>query len=61
MHMAIIIRLRLRPRVLRESVSRIDMSTTILGNKIEFPISVARTALHKLAYPDEEVATVKDR
>ena len=35
------------------------MSTTILGNKIDFPICVAPTALHKFAHPDGEVATAK--
>ena len=58
--MAVIIRLRLRPRVLRD-VSNINMSTTILGNKIDFPVCVAPTALHKLAHPDGEVATAKGR
>ena len=58
--MAVIIRLRLRPRVLRD-VSNIDMSTTILGYKIDFPICVSPTALHKLGHPDGEVATAKGR
>ena len=58
--MAVIIRLRLRPRVLQD-VSNINMSTTILGNKIDFPVCVAPTALHKLAHPDGEVATAKGR
>ena len=53
-------RLRLRPRVLR-NVSNIDMSTTILGHKIDFPVCVAPTALQKLAHPDGEVATAKGR
>jgi (S)-2-hydroxy-acid oxidase len=44
--------------VLRD-VSTIDMSTTILGEKIDFPICVAPTALQKLAHPDGEIATVK--
>ena len=53
-------RLRLRPRVLR-NVSNIDMSTTILGHKIDFPVCVAPTALQKLAHPDGEVATARGR
>ena len=51
-------RLRLRPRVLRD-VSTIDMSTTILGEKIDFPICVAPTAMQKMAHPDGEIATAK--
>ena len=58
--MDVIIRLRLHPRVLRD-VSNIDMSTTILGRKIDFPVCVSPTALHKLAHPDGEVATAKGR
>jgi isopentenyl diphosphate isomerase/L-lactate dehydrogenase-like FMN-dependent dehydrogenase len=35
------------------------MSTTILGNKIDFPICIAPTAVQKLAHPDGEIATAK--
>ena len=52
------IRLRLRPRVLRD-VSTIDTMTTVLGDKIEFPICVGPTAAQKMAHHDGEVATVK--
>ena len=51
-------RLRLRPRVLRD-VSVIDTSTTILGEKIDFPICVSPTAMQKMAHPDGEIATAK--
>lgn len=51
-------RLKLCPRVLRE-VSNIDMSTTVLGEKIEFPICVAPTAMQKMAHYDGEIATAK--
>ncbi len=51
-------RLKLRPRLLRD-VSIIDMSTTILGEKIDFPICVAPTAMQKMAHPDGEIATAK--
>jgi isopentenyl diphosphate isomerase/L-lactate dehydrogenase-like FMN-dependent dehydrogenase len=44
--------------VLRD-VSTIDMSTTILGEKIDFPICVAPTAMQKLVHPDGEIATAK--
>ena len=55
-----IIRLRLRPRVLRD-VSVINTSTTILGDKIDFPICVAPTAMQKYLHPDGEVATAMQR
>ncbi|KAF7843628.1 peroxisomal (S)-2-hydroxy-acid oxidase GLO4-like [Senna tora] len=51
-------RITLRPRVLVD-VSRIDMSTTILGYRISSPIMIAPTAYHKLAHPEGEVATAK--
>lgn len=41
----------LRPRVLVD-VSRIDMSTTVLGHSISTPIMIAPTAMHKLAHPE---------
>jgi (S)-2-hydroxy-acid oxidase len=33
-------------------VSRIDLSTTVLGHNISSPIMIAPTALHKLAHPE---------
>ncbi|KAI4355401.1 hypothetical protein L6164_004180 [Bauhinia variegata] len=51
-------RITLRPRVLVD-VSRIDLSTTVLGFPISAPIMIAPTALHKLAHPEGEVATAK--
>ncbi|KAL8458741.1 hypothetical protein ACS0TY_036304 [Phlomoides rotata] len=51
-------RITIRPRILID-VSRIDMSTTILGYNISAPIMVAPTALHKLAHPQGEVATAR--
>ncbi|XP_028752174.1 peroxisomal (S)-2-hydroxy-acid oxidase GLO4 isoform X2 [Neltuma alba] len=51
-------RITLRPRVLVD-VSRINMSTTVLGYKISAPIMIAPTAMHKLAHPEGEVATAK--
>ncbi|KAJ0515084.1 putative (S)-2-hydroxy-acid oxidase [Helianthus annuus] len=43
-------RITLRPRILVD-VSKIDMSTTILGYKTSAPIMIAPTSLHKLAHP----------
>ncbi|XP_041017919.1 peroxisomal (S)-2-hydroxy-acid oxidase GLO4-like isoform X1 [Juglans microcarpa x Juglans regia] len=48
----------LRPRILVD-VSRIDLSTTILGHRISAPIMIAPTAFHKLAHPEGEVATAR--
>jgi FMN-dependent dehydrogenase len=42
---------RLRPRILID-VSKIDMSTTLLGYKIYSPIIVAPTGMHKYADPE---------
>ena len=52
-------RLRLRPRVLHRDVSRVSTETTILGNRIEFPIGAAPTALQRMAHEDGEIATAK--
>ena len=51
-------RLRLRPRVLVD-VSCRQLSTTLLGRSIPFPVLIAPTALHGLAHPDGEVATAR--
>jgi 4-hydroxymandelate oxidase len=50
--------LKLRPRVLRD-VSRVDLSTTVLGDPIPHPILVAPTALHRLGHVDGELATAR--
>lgn len=46
----------LRPRVLVD-VSKRDLSTTVLGQRISMPVIVAPTAFHGLVHPDGEVAT----
>lgn len=51
-------RITLRPRMLVD-VSKIDLSTTLFGRKLEMPILVAPTAGHQLAHPDGELATVR--
>ncbi|XP_057505229.1 peroxisomal (S)-2-hydroxyacid oxidase GLO4-like [Actinidia eriantha] len=48
----------MRPRILVD-VSRIDMSTTILGYHTSSPIMIAPTAMHKLAHPEGEIATAR--
>lgn len=51
-------RLRLRYRVLRD-VSDRDLSTTILGEKVSFPVLIAPTAFHQMATEEGEVATAR--
>jgi isopentenyl diphosphate isomerase/L-lactate dehydrogenase-like FMN-dependent dehydrogenase len=51
-------RLRLRYRVLRDVSSR-DCSTTVLGQRIAFPVMVAPTAFHKMACGAGECATAR--
>ncbi|ESQ48575.1 hypothetical protein EUTSA_v10020996mg [Eutrema salsugineum] len=51
-------RIMFRPRVLVD-VSKIDMSTRILGYPISAPIMIAPTANHMLAHPEGETATAK--
>jgi 4-hydroxymandelate oxidase len=50
-------RYRLRPRVLTD-VSTVDVATDLLGARLATPVAVAPTALHGLASPDGECATV---
>nr|XP_039262770.1 hydroxyacid oxidase 1-like [Styela clava] len=51
-------RWRFRPRILR-NVANVDISTTILGSKISFPICIAPSAYHGLCTPDGEISTAK--
>ena len=48
----------LRPRVLRD-VHRIDLSTTVLGTKIELPVLIAPCAGQKKAHADGEAAAAR--
>jgi 4-hydroxymandelate oxidase len=45
-------------RVLRD-VERRDLSTTLFGHRVEFPVLVAPTACHQLAHPEGELATAR--
>ncbi|XP_050231637.1 glycolate oxidase isoform X2 [Mercurialis annua] len=49
---------RFRPRILID-VSRIDMTTSVLGFKISMPIMLAPTAMQKMAHPEGEYATAR--
>lgn len=51
-------RIRLRPRILRD-VSVSDTRTTVLGTEISFPVGIAPTAFHCLAWHEGEVATAR--
>ncbi|XP_056623762.1 hydroxyacid oxidase 1 [Triplophysa dalaica] len=51
-------RLCIYPRVLRD-VSSVDMSTTVLGQRVSMPICVAATAMQKMSHPDGETATAR--
>ncbi|XP_033102745.1 hydroxyacid oxidase 1-like [Anneissia japonica] len=52
-------RYRLRPRLLRD-VSKIDLSTTLLGQHIFWPVGVSPTAFHRIAdYAEGEKATAR--
>lgn len=41
---------RFRPRILRD-VSKIDLTTNVLGFDISMPIMIAPTAMQKMAHP----------
>ncbi|XP_065111184.1 2-Hydroxyacid oxidase 1 [Paramisgurnus dabryanus] len=51
-------RWRIYPRVLRD-VSSVDMSTTVLGQRVSMPICVAATAMQRMSHPDGETATAR--
>ncbi|NWV42720.1 HAOX2 oxidase, partial [Grantiella picta] len=51
-------RIRFRPRMLRD-VSVMDIRTKILGTEISFPVGIAPTGFHQLAWPDGEKSTAK--
>ena len=46
------------PNVLND-VSKIDLSTTVLGQKIDFPLFLSATAMHKLYHHHGEKGTAK--
>jgi len=46
------------PNILSD-VSNIDLSTTVLGQKIDFPLFLAATAMHRLYHHDGEKASAK--
>ncbi|HEX9144139.1 MAG TPA: alpha-hydroxy acid oxidase [Candidatus Binatia bacterium] len=48
----------LRPRVLRD-VHALDLSTTVLGTKVNLPVLIAPCGGHRKAHPDGEFATYR--
>jgi 4-hydroxymandelate oxidase len=48
----------LRPRVLR-NVSGLDLSTMVLGKKVDFPVLIAPCGGHKKAHPEGEFASFR--
>jgi 4-hydroxymandelate oxidase len=51
-------RWQFEPHVLVD-VSLRDLSTTVLGQRIELPVMIAPSALHRLYHPDGELATAR--
>jgi len=51
-------RLAIRYRTMVDVTTR-DLSTTVLGTRIGFPVMVAPTAMQRLAHPDGEVAMAR--
>ncbi|KAJ8045511.1 Hydroxyacid oxidase 1 [Holothuria leucospilota] len=51
-------RIRMRPQVLK-NVSYMDLSTTLLGKTISFPVAIAPTGMQCLSHCHGEVATAK--
>uniref|UniRef100_A0A8C3TWP8 (S)-2-hydroxy-acid oxidase n=1 Tax=Catharus ustulatus TaxID=91951 RepID=A0A8C3TWP8_CATUS len=50
--------IRFRPRMLWD-VSVMDIKTKILGSEISFPVGIAPTGFHQLAWPDGEKSTAR--
>ncbi|XP_033228770.1 hydroxyacid oxidase 1-like isoform X2 [Belonocnema kinseyi] len=51
-------KIRILPRMLRD-VTKVDLSTTVLGEKVSMPLGIAPTALQRMAHPDGECANAK--
>uniref|UniRef100_A0A8C8AZN6 Hydroxyacid oxidase 2 n=1 Tax=Otus sunia TaxID=257818 RepID=A0A8C8AZN6_9STRI len=51
-------RIHFRPRMLRD-VSMMDIRTKLLGTEISFPVGIAPTGFHQLAWPDGEKSTAR--
>ncbi|XP_063918002.1 2-Hydroxyacid oxidase 1-like [Zophobas morio] len=49
---------KIRPRCLR-NVSRRDLSTTVLGQKVEIPVGISPMSMQRMAHPEGECASVR--
>nr|XP_018907933.1 PREDICTED: peroxisomal (S)-2-hydroxy-acid oxidase GLO4-like [Bemisia tabaci] len=47
---------RIRPRVMVD-VSQLELETSVLGERVAFPVGISPSALHELAHPEGESAT----
>lgn len=50
-------RIQLNPYVCA-NIKEIDLSTTVLGQRISMPLAIAPTAMHRMAHPLGELITV---
>ena len=50
--------IKLNYRVLR-GIKEVDLSTDILGQRIDLPLLIAPMAFHRLAHPEGELGTAK--
>uniref|UniRef100_A0A3Q1G1L0 (S)-2-hydroxy-acid oxidase n=1 Tax=Acanthochromis polyacanthus TaxID=80966 RepID=A0A3Q1G1L0_9TELE len=55
---ALVERWYLVPRVLRD-VSTVDLSVSVLGQKLSMPLCVGATAMQRMAHPEGETATAR--
>ena len=53
-------RFKIRPRCLR-NVSRRDLSTTVLGQKVEIPVGISPMSMQRMAHPEGECASVRGK
>ncbi|XP_077535106.1 2-Hydroxyacid oxidase 1-like isoform X2 [Haemaphysalis longicornis] len=51
-------RLQFRPRILVD-VSKVNMATTLLGQRISFPVGFSPSATHQIAHPIGEIGTAQ--
>ncbi|XP_051159078.1 2-Hydroxyacid oxidase 1-like [Leptopilina boulardi] len=51
-------KIRILPRMMR-NVKNVDITTTILGEKVSMPLGISPTAMQKMAHPDGECANAK--
>ncbi|XP_044267492.1 hydroxyacid oxidase 1 [Tribolium madens] len=49
---------KIRPRCLR-NVAKRDLSTTVLGEKVQIPIGISPTAMQRMAHPEGECANAR--